>query len=160
MAVALVVALLVVPVAELYVILQVARGIGVLPTLALLVVVSVLGAHLLRRQGLAAWRRVGEVLRRGELPTAEVADGFFVLLGGALLLTPGFITDAVGLALMVPPVRAALRRALARAVLARAAGGVREVRVVRVERRPGRPSGEVPPRAEGGEGGDGSPGRG
>ncbi|MDP9223832.1 MAG: FxsA family protein [Actinomycetota bacterium] len=101
--------LIVIPLAELFVIVQVAHLIGLIPTLALLLGVSMLGAWLLKREGLAAWRRVRETSARGVLPTTEVADGALVLLGGALLLTPGFITDVAGLLLLVPPVRVMLR---------------------------------------------------
>ncbi len=100
-----------VPIAELYVIVQVAQGIGVLYTLALLFTVSVAGAWLLKQQGLATWRRLQTTLARGEMPTNEVSDGALILLGGALLLTPGFLTDAVGLVLLLPPTRAALKGA-------------------------------------------------
>ena len=106
--------LIAVPIAELYVIVQVAQFIGVIPTLVVLVVVSILGAWLLKREGAAAWRRVREALARGEMPATEVADGALVVLGGALLLTPGFITDAAGLLLLTPPVRIALRSGIRR----------------------------------------------
>jgi UPF0716 protein FxsA len=105
---------LVVPVVELYVILQVGQALGALPTVGLLVAVSVLGAWLVRREGLGVWRRVQALLARGELPTTELLDGFLVLLAGALMLTPGFLTDAAGLVLLVPPGRAAVRAALVR----------------------------------------------
>lgn len=105
----LLLAFLVVPILELYVILQVGQVIGALPTLGLLVVVSLTGAWLVRREGLGVWRRVQSLLERGELPTTEVLDGFLILLAGALMLTPGFLTDAVGLLLLVPPGRAAVR---------------------------------------------------
>jgi len=106
----LVVALLVVPVVELYVLIQVGQAIGALPTVALLVVVSVLGAALLRREGARSWRAFRDATAGGRVPAREVADGALVLLAGALLLTPGFATDVVGLLLLVPPVRAVLRR--------------------------------------------------
>ena len=108
----LVVALLVVPVVELYVLIQVGQAIGALPTVALLVVVSVLGAALLRREGARSWRAFRDATAGGRVPAREVADGALVLLAGALLLTPGFATDVVGLLLLVPPVRAVLRRLL------------------------------------------------
>jgi UPF0716 protein FxsA len=115
---ALFVVLLLVPLAELWVILQASARLGVVPTLALLLLVSVAGALLLKQQGSAAWRRVGDALRRGRMPGSEVVDGALILLGGALLLTPGFITDAVGLLLLVPPTRAATK-GLARRAMAR-----------------------------------------
>jgi UPF0716 protein FxsA len=105
----LVLLLIVVPIAELYVIVQVAHHIGLLDTLALLIVVSMMGGWLLKRQGMAAWTRIQETLRAGHMPGREVADGALILLGGVLLLTPGFITDAVGVVLLIPPARALLK---------------------------------------------------
>jgi UPF0716 protein FxsA len=106
--------LIAVPIAELYVIVQVAHLIGLVPTLVVLLAVSILGGWLLKREGTAAWRRVRATLARGEMPALEVADGALVLLGGALLLTPGFITDAAGLLLLFPMVRVALRGGIRR----------------------------------------------
>src|SRR5918992_2653951 len=102
-------ALIAIPIVELYVIVQVGQEIGVLPTLALLVIVSVAGAWLLRQQGTATWGRLQETLRRGAGPTKEATDGALILLGGALLLTPGFVTDAFGLVLLLPPTRALVK---------------------------------------------------
>jgi len=98
------------PIAELYVIIELGGAIGVLPTLALLVADSILGAVLLRWQGLAAWGRFNGALAEGRIPGREVFDGAMIIFGGALLLTPGFITDAFGLILLVPPTRALMRR--------------------------------------------------
>ena len=108
----LVVALIVVPVVELYVIIQVGQGIGVVPTLVLLVAMSLLGGYLLRREGRRTWSAFRDASARGAVPAAEVADGALVLLGGALMLTPGFLTDVVGLACVLPPSRRVLRRSL------------------------------------------------
>jgi len=101
-----------VPILELYVIIKVGGLIGVLPTLALLLAISLLGATLLRHQGRGAWRRFNEAIAARRLPGREVADGLLITIGGALLLTPGFITDAVGLLLLLPPTRAVVRRLL------------------------------------------------
>ena len=109
MLVALLLLLIAIPVAEIWVIVQVAHHIGILETLVLLLAVSGAGAWLLKQQGLATWRRLQDTMQRGEMPTTEVADGALILLGGALLLTPGFITDAVGLVLVLPPTRGALK---------------------------------------------------
>jgi UPF0716 protein FxsA len=106
--------LIAVPLAELWVIVTVAEDIGVLNTIGLLVGVSVLGAWLLKQQGLATWGRLQAAIGRGEMPTKEVTDGALILFGGALLLTPGFITDVVGLVLLVPLTRAAVKRAFRR----------------------------------------------
>lgn len=115
----LVVALVAVPILELYVLLQVGQVLGVLPTLVLLVVMSLVGAWLLRREGTRAWQAFRGALATGRLPAKEVADGALVIFGGALLLTPGFATDAFGLCCVIPPTRAVLRRLLTRAVAQR-----------------------------------------
>lgn len=101
-----------VPILELYVIIKVGGLIGVLPTLALLLAVSLLGAMLLRHQGRGAWRSFNVAIAERRFPGREVADGLLITIGGALLLTPGFITDAVGLLLLLPPSRAVARRLL------------------------------------------------
>jgi UPF0716 protein FxsA len=103
-------AFIVVPLAELAVIIAVGDLLGLLPTLLLLLGISLAGAWLAKREGLAAWRRFQLALAEGRVPTAEVADGAMVLLAGALLLTPGFLTDVVAVLLLLAPVRAALRR--------------------------------------------------
>jgi UPF0716 protein FxsA len=103
-----------VPVAELAVIIQVGELIGVWWTIALLIADSVLGSMLMRSQGRTAWRRFNAALVEGRPPTREVLDGVLVIFGGALLLTPGFITDIFGLAFLLPPTRAFLRRLLLR----------------------------------------------
>jgi UPF0716 protein FxsA len=115
----LLLAFIVVPLAELYVIIQVGQWIGVLPTIALLLADSVLGSMLMRSQGRAAWRRFTAATAAGRPPAAEVLDGALVLLGGAFLLTPGFLSDVLGLALLLPPTRALLRRVVARRLLRR-----------------------------------------
>jgi UPF0716 protein FxsA len=109
---------LVVPLAEIYLLIQAGGVIGALNTVALVVLTAVVGAWLLRLQGLATLRRVQQSLERGELPETALVEGVLLLLAGALLLTPGFITDAVGFALLVPAARVALARTvLARGVL-------------------------------------------
>ncbi len=111
---ALVALFIVVPLAELYVILKVGDAIGVLPTIALLAADSLLGAMLLRAQGRAVWRRFNETLAAGVMPHREVLDGVLVIFGGAFLITPGFLTDVVGLVLLLPPTRPLVRRLLVR----------------------------------------------
>jgi UPF0716 protein FxsA len=109
--VALLVALfIVVPIVELYVIIQIGSLIGVLPTLALLLADALLGSLLLRHQGRGAWRRFNEALAERRFPGREVADGLMIAIGGTLLLTPGFVTDIVGITLLIPPTRAIIRR--------------------------------------------------
>ena len=104
----------VVPIAELAIIIQVGQALGLLPTIALLIADSVLGSVLMRSQGRATWRRFNEAMQAGRVPAAEVLDGGLVIFGGACLLTPGFISDVVGIVLLLPPTRAVLRRILVR----------------------------------------------
>ena len=115
----LIVLFIVVPIAELAVIIQVGSLIGVWWTIALLIADSVLGAMLMRSQGRAAWRRFNDAVRSARVPAREVADGVLVIFGGALLLTPGFITDIFGLLFLLPPTRAVVRRVFLREALRR-----------------------------------------
>ena len=110
----LVVLFLAVPIAELYVLLQVGHAIGVLNTLALLILVSVVGAWLAKREGLGVLRRMQAAVNAGRVPGTELIDGFLILLAAALMLTPGFLTDVVAILLLLPPVRAAVRQVLRR----------------------------------------------
>ena len=102
---ALLVIFIIVPLAELYVIYKVGGAIGVVPTLLLLAADSVLGSLLLKSQGRAVWRRFNEAIRAGRVPHNEVIDGVLVIFGGAFLITPGFLTDVIGLILLLPPTR-------------------------------------------------------
>lgn len=110
MAIVLILLFLMLPIAELYVIVELSGWIGIWPTLALLVIDSLLGAFIVRAQGRAAWLRFNETLRSGRVPAKETYDGIAIILGGALLLTPGFITDLFGFFLLVPGTRALLSR--------------------------------------------------
>ena len=103
-----------VPLLELFVIVQVAGGLGVGQTILLLLVVSVVGAWMVRRSGLGVLNQIRVRLERGELPGNELVDGVLILVAGALMLTPGFLTDAVGLLLLFPPTRRAVRSVLMR----------------------------------------------
>src|SRR3954463_8313552 len=131
---------LIVPIAELAVIIQVGEAIGVWWTIGLLVLDSVLGSLLMRAQGRAAWRRFNEAVGTGRVPAREVLDGVLVIFGGALLLTPGFISDILGALLLLPPTRAIARRILVRRfaprMVASVTGSIRR--------------GPMPPRANGG----------
>ena len=118
---------IVVPLLELYVILQVGDAIGVLPTIGLLVVDSVLGAMLMRSQGRLAWRRFNAALAERRGPTREVLDGVLVIFGGALLLTPGFVTDILGAVLLLPFTRPFVRRVLVRRFAGRMVASARTV---------------------------------
>ena len=105
---------LLVPVAELYVIYKVGDAIGIGWTFLLLAADSLLGSLLLKSQGRAVWRRFNDHLAQGRMPHREVIDGVLVIFGGAFLITPGFLTDIIGLALLLPPTRAIFRRFLVR----------------------------------------------
>jgi UPF0716 protein FxsA len=104
------------PIAELWLIIEIGGAIGVAPTLALLIFDSLVGAMLLRSHSRAAWERFNLALAEGRIPAREVFDGAMIIVGGALLLTPGFITDFFGLALLLPPTRAVVRKLLTRLV--------------------------------------------
>jgi UPF0716 protein FxsA len=109
--VAILVALfIVVPLVELYVIIQIGSLIGIWPTIALLLADALLGSLLLRHQGRGAWRRFNDAIAERRFPGREVADGLLIAIGGTLLLTPGFVTDIVGLVFLIPPTRAIIRR--------------------------------------------------
>lgn len=116
MVVLLVIAFILVPIVELYVILQVGDAIGAVPTILLLAADSLVGALLLRSQGRSVWRQFNLALADRRMPHREILDGVGVVFGGALLLTPGFITDFVGLLLLLPPSRIAIRRFLTRRI--------------------------------------------
>src|SRR6185312_10216905 len=118
MPVFLIILFIVVPIAELYVIIQVGQLIGIWPTLALLLLDAIGGSMLLKHQGRGAWRRFNEALAQRRFPGREVVDGVLIVIGGTLLVTPGFITDVVGIFFLVPPTRA-----LARALLRRLTTG-------------------------------------
>lgn len=111
--VALLVAFLLVPVVEIYVILQVGHLIGAWPTVALLIAESVLGAWIVRREGRRAWRTLRTTFRDGGLPDRELADAALVLVGGVLLLTPGFVTDVFGFLFVLPFTRPIVRWGMA-----------------------------------------------
>ena len=106
-----------VPIAEIWVIVQVGEVIGVWWTIALLIGDSLLGVWLLRHQGRRAWARFTDTLAAGRVPAREVADGGLVILGAALLLTPGFLTDIAGFLCLLPPTRAAIRRLVLRPMI-------------------------------------------
>ncbi|MEW9550978.1 FxsA family protein [Nonomuraea sp. NPDC050783] len=103
-------AFLVVPVLEIWLLIQVGSVIGGPATVALLIADSLLGAWLVRREGRRAWRALQEALRSGRMPERELADGGLVLVGGTLLLTPGFFSDVLGFACILPATRPFMRR--------------------------------------------------
>lgn len=114
------------PIIEMYLLIRVGGYIGALPTIALVMLTAVAGVALLRVQGLATLTRGMGRLQGGEIPAREVAEGILLAVAGALLLTPGFVTDAIGFLLLFPPSRAAIaRRMLDRVVVVGAQGGSR-----------------------------------
>jgi UPF0716 protein FxsA len=114
MALLLVLVFLVAPLVELAVIIQVAGAIGAANTIGLLIAVSLVGAWLAKREGTGVLRRIQASLDRGELPSAHVADGGLILLAGALMIAPGFVSDALAILLLLPPTRAIVRGPLMR----------------------------------------------
>jgi UPF0716 protein FxsA len=125
---ALILVFVAVPIAELYLIYLVGDAIGVLPTLLLLAADSLLGSVLLRSQGRSVWNRFNETIAAGRVPRREVMDGVLVIFGGAFLITPGFLTDIVGLALLIPPTRRIVRRTVERRLGRRVEVGMRPQR--------------------------------
>ena len=113
-----------VPLVEIYVLLEVGGVIGVLPTIALVVLTAVIGAGLIRAQGLTTLARVRDELERGELPAVGIIEAALLLVAGALLLTPGFVTDTIGFLILVPPLRRrAVEAFIARRVIITGGGG-------------------------------------
>ena len=137
----LVLVFLIVPIIELYVIVTVGQAIGVLPTIALLLADALLGAALFRHEGRRAWQALRVALTERRVPGREVADGALVVLGGALLITPGFVTDVFGVLCLLPPTRAILRRLLTGVATRQLLGGA--ARPTPPSTTPPRPSSEV-----------------
>jgi UPF0716 protein FxsA len=100
------------PILEVWLLIQVGQVIGVLPTLAILVAEAAVGAWLMRREGTRAWRALNDAFAQGRMPTAELADAALVLVGGVLLMLPGFATDVLGFLCLVPVTRPLVRRLL------------------------------------------------
>ncbi len=110
MAIILLLAFVITPIVEIAVFIEIGGEIGLWPTLAIVIVTAMAGTALLRAQGLATMAQARQSLARGEFPVRQVFDGACLLVAGALLLTPGFVTDGIGLALFLPPVRRLLGR--------------------------------------------------
>lgn len=102
------------PAIELGLLIQVDKLIGFGPTIGLIVATGIAGSYLARREGVSTWRRLNQRLRAGDLPGTELVDGVIILVAGALLITPGVLTDAIGFLGLVPFTRAFVRRALIR----------------------------------------------
>ncbi len=101
---------LVVPIIEIAVFYYIGTWIGIWPTLGVVLLTAVLGSYFVSKQGRFVWRSIKSKVSMGEIPTASVVHGAMILVAGALLLTPGFLTDLVGLGLLVPGVREAIRQ--------------------------------------------------
>jgi len=112
----LVAAFIVVPILEIYVIIQVGQVIGAAWTIVLLIADSIFGSWLIRREGRRAWLGLTTALESGRMPAAELADGALILVGGTLMLSPGFVTDAFGILMILPFTRPVARRLLTRVV--------------------------------------------
>jgi UPF0716 protein FxsA len=110
---------IVVPLIEIYVLIQVGQVIGPWWTILLLVLDSILGTWLIKREGGRTWRALRDALDGGRMPGTELADGALVLIGGTLMLAPGFVTDAFGILLIVPVTRPFFRRLLTTVVARR-----------------------------------------
>ena len=110
---------IIVPLVEIYVITQVGQAIGPWWTILLLVVDSILGSWLIKHEGGRAWRALREALNSGRMPAKELADGALILIGGTLMLAPGFVTDAFGILMILPFTRPVFRRLLTRVVATR-----------------------------------------
>jgi len=134
MALALFLGFIVVPLLEIYVVVRVAEVIHVWPTVILLLAESALGAWLVKREGRRAWRALREALNTGRLPSRQLADAALVLVGGTLLLTPGFLTDIAGFAFVLPTTRPIARRILAWLLMSRLFAGTRIGRAVAAAR--------------------------
>lgn len=114
MALLILLTMIVVPITEIAVFIEAGNLLGLWPTIGVVILTAIIGSALLRHQGLATLVRVRQSMDAGKLPVAELFDGLCLLVAGALLLTPGFVTDAVGLLLFMPPFRAVLRGLMAR----------------------------------------------
>jgi UPF0716 protein FxsA len=123
-------ALFLMPVLELWTIAVVGHAIGIWETIALLIVFTVVGVWLVKREGVGVWRRLNGELRAGNVPTNEIIDGALLLLAGTLLVLPGFIGDVVGLSLLLPPVRKVARAIVAWSTLKWVTRGHRAIRVL------------------------------
>jgi UPF0716 protein FxsA len=146
MALVLLLAFVAVPIAEIFVIIKVGQAIGALWTILLLIADSVIGARLVAWQGRNAWSRFQQAVAAGRVPHNEILDGVLIVLGGAFLLTPGFITDVLGVVLLLPPTRALVRRAVAHSIRRR--GAVTRVVFFAQPSARGRPPSEPPPPRE------------
>jgi UPF0716 protein FxsA len=151
----LVVLLVVVPIAEVWLLVQVGEAIGVLPTILILVGEAILGGWLMRREGQRAWSALNTAFASGKMPTGELADAALVLVGGVLLMLPGFITDVFGFVFLLPFTRPYARRVLGFIVARRVSRMGVDVAVIRAKTDTGNiVPGEVVEPGESGEPGE------
>ncbi|HET6626827.1 MAG TPA: FxsA family protein [Nocardioidaceae bacterium] len=129
----LVVLFVVVPLVEIYILIQIGQEIGVWWTIALLIADSILGSYLIKREGSRAWQALREALQSHRMPAKELADGALILVGGTLLLTPGFVSDVFGFFCILPFTRPVARRILTEFITRKFLGGPRS----RTRPRPG-----------------------
>ncbi len=94
-----------VPLIEIYFVVKIGSVVGIIPTIALLFVISVFGSRVVKHQGLRVWRKFNEQVSSGHVPSRELIEGVCLLVAGALLVAPGFFTDALGFLLLLPPFR-------------------------------------------------------
>lgn len=112
----LVALIVVVPLVELYVIVNVGSVIGVLPTIALLIAISMIGSVIVKHEGLRVWRRFMSQVRGGTVPERDIIEGALILIAGVLMLAPGFVSDVVGVLLLLPPIRSVVVRLVSRRI--------------------------------------------
>ena len=117
----------VLPILEIYLLIQLGQAVGPWWTILILIADAVLGSYLVKREGSRAWRALRDALESRRMPARELADGALILVGGTLLMTPGFVSDAAGLFCILPVTRPVARRALTR-VITRRLGGSTTVR--------------------------------
>ena len=108
----LLVVFVIVPIIEMFILIKVGQSIGVWPTIGLVIVTAIIGINLLRQQGLATLQKANWRMEQGEMPAQEMLEGIILAVGGALLLTPGFFTDFIGFACLLPPLRKAIIKRL------------------------------------------------
>ena len=121
-------ALLLVPIIEIYVIIQVGQVIGAVWTIVLLIADSIFGSWLIKHEGRRAWEALTATIDSGRMPARELADGALILVGGTLMISPGFVTDIAGILLILPFTRPVARRILTRVVTRRLTDGRYDLR--------------------------------
>lgn len=108
--------IIVVPALEIWILISAGKLIGAIPTIILIILTGVLGAWLAKYQGISALRNAQQKINNGQMPGDVIIDGLCILIGGVVLLTPGFITDAIGFALLLPPTRNLIKPSILRAI--------------------------------------------